>query len=134
MGSDNPLPVHFTLHGAFIPYVRMTQRSKHVDERARAYIASQGVLKYQIKEQLHDAGLELIVLPARTPFSLLAQITMAGGLQKSDLDNQLKALLDAAQGIVFVDDRWCNSIQATRLLGDEDLCQLWFHLLPGGTK
>jgi Holliday junction resolvase RusA-like endonuclease len=37
-----------------------------------------------------------------------------------DLDNILKALLDAANGIVYEDDRWVDVVSISREVGEED--------------
>lgn len=107
----------FRLTGRFKPYVRMTQRSKYADPEARAYLASKGCLGFQMLEQMAASGRELI--PRGIP--LAVAIVIQPARHNCDLDNQIKALLDAAQGIVFEDDRWVDFIFAFRHGKGEDV-------------
>ena len=110
----------FIIHGRFIPYVRMTQRSKWVDPRAQRYLASKDRLAWEYRLQMNGAGLF-----ERTPLRVSIDITMIGGLHRCDLDNQQKALVDAAQGIVFGNDCWVDEFgKVTRKLGEEDMVKI----------
>lgn len=121
----------FVLPGRFKPYVRMTQRSKWVDPQAVEYLASKEHLQWQLQVQMREHGGELI--PRRIPLGVLIFISPA--LHNMDLDNQEKALLDAAQGIVFEDDRWVDLVVVLRCSRGEDRCYLLAYrlaeLLPG---
>lgn len=99
------------IRGSIIPYVRMTQRSKWVDPRAQAYLASKAAIQYQLKNQMVLENLD--PLPDRTPLEVSLSFQRPA-MHKCDLDNLLKAVLDACQGIVFKDDRWVDRIFTER--------------------
>jgi Holliday junction resolvase RusA-like endonuclease len=114
----------FILTGHIVPYVRMTRRGKWVNERAKLYLASQEALAWQMKQTMSENDLPM--LPERTPLQVSILITVSKRLHCSDLDNQVKAVLDAAQGVVFKNDLWIDMINARRslLLEGEDHCYL----------
>lgn len=101
----------FTLTGPFVPYVRMTRRGKFADPRAQAYLSCQDALRWQINVQMSRSG--LLRLPERTPLaaSLLFHFHH---LHTGDLDNHVKAIFDAAQGVVFANDCWIDQFAAIR--------------------
>lgn len=103
--------VEFTLTGHITPYVRMTQGGKFSDPAAQRYLASQEALRIQMRAQM--AGAEM--LPAKT--RLEAAIFVMTD-RKGDLDNIVKAVLDAAQGVAIADDRWVDWINAEREIAD----------------
>ena len=107
-------PSVYTLYGTFKPYVRMTQRGKWVRPEAQEYLAS----KADLARQFQCARLDM--LPAQTPLAVSIVIEHKHGFHNRDLDNEVKAILDAAQGIVFVDDRWVDQIYAQRHRGQTD--------------
>jgi crossover junction endodeoxyribonuclease RusA len=114
--------MQFTIEGKIVPYVRMTRRGKYVSERARTYLASQDAIKAQLAAQMGDAEM----FPPQTPLKVYLILRQPSHLWTFDLDNALKAVLDAAQGIVFHDDRWIALIHAVRVLGDEYVAE--FHV------
>ena len=107
----------FRLTGRFKPYVRMTQRGKWVKPEAQAYLASKAQLGWQLLEQMQANEWELI--PRGIP--LAVAIVIQPVRHTCDLDNQCKGLLDAAQGIVFEDDRWVDHIVVDRDGDGEDV-------------
>jgi len=107
----------FRLTGRFKPFVRMTQRSKYVDMQAKAYLASKDRLGWELLKQMAAQGWEMI--PRGVPLAVVIVIQPAR--HTCDLDNQCKGLLDAAQGIVFEDDRWVDTIVASRQNGEDDM-------------
>jgi crossover junction endodeoxyribonuclease RusA len=109
----------FHLRGPFVPYVRMTQRGKWVKARAQEYLASKDALGWQFKEQMQQNEWEMI--PRGMPLSVTIGIVRTEGLHTRDLDNEVKAILDAAQGIVFEDDRWIDVLRAHRERGGDDV-------------
>jgi crossover junction endodeoxyribonuclease RusA len=119
--------MHFVLEGPFKPYVRMTQRGKWVKPQAREYLASKDRLAQQFQEQL--AG-NWSCVERGTPLRIEIAITHAGGFHNRDLDNEIKAILDAAQGVVFDDDRWVDLIVAARGLGEREQIAIQVHPLP----
>ena len=105
----------FILQGPIKPYVRMTRRGMWVDPQAQQYLASKDALARAMKSQMQAHGWDM--LPEETP--LLVNITISPAKHNRDLDNEVKALLDAAQGIVFKNDCWVDAITAVRGPGDK---------------
>lgn len=104
----------YTLPETWTPYVRMTQRSMHADPQAQKYLAEKFVIGHSLKRQIDG---DCPALPRSTP--LAVHLEIAGADHGRDLDNEAKAILDVAQGIVYPDDRWIDHITATRGAGDE---------------
>ena len=109
----------FTIKGKIKPYVRMTQRGKWSNPQAQEYLANQDDIRWQLARQGRPA-----LLPAKTPLNVSLVFTFPGGWHNADLDNQIKAVLDAAKGIVWQDDRWIDSLYGARKAGDDYLCTL----------
>ena len=115
----------FRLLGRIKPFVRMTQRGKWVDPQAQEYLDSKARLGWQMLKQMQENEWELI--PRGIPLGVAVVIRPARHNQ--DLDNLVKALMDAAQGIVFEDDRWVDVIIAARHDdGDDETYLTVFHL------
>lgn len=108
--------MEFDLPGRFKPYVRMTQRGKWVKPEAQAYLASKTIMAHQMKKQMLELEWEMI--PRGIP--LTVRIAIWRTRHNRDLDNEVKAILDAAQGVVFEDDRWVDAIDARRCDRTED--------------
>lgn len=102
---------HFEIRGEIVPYARMTQRSKWVDPRAQKYLASKGAIQLQLKNQMAHRCLD--PFPDRTPLAVTL-IFYRPAMHKCDLDNLVKAVLDACQPVLFKDDRWVDLIIARR--------------------
>ncbi len=107
----------FLLTGKIKPSVRMTRLGQYVDPQAQEYKASQSAIAWQYKAQMREQSWSM--LPARTPLKISILIEMPERLHCSDADNQVKAIVDAAQGIVFQNDLWIDEIRAARRLGKE---------------
>jgi len=105
----------------------MTQRSKFTDPQAKEYLACKLAVGMQFKHQMHGHDLEM--LPGQTPLSVTITIWEGGGFHNKDLDNQIKSLLDAAQGIVFPDDRWVDRIIAERRRGEGYAAEVMVEIL-----
>jgi len=119
----------FELEADFKPYVRMTQVSKFADPQAREYLASKGHLAAQMWRQLDGRapadGDSLF--PRSRPLAVRLEIAHSRGFHNKDLDNQVKAVLDAAQaphGPLYHNDNWIDYIQASRRAGAEDIARL----------
>jgi crossover junction endodeoxyribonuclease RusA len=113
------------------PYVRMTQRGKYVNKQAQQYLASKGRLSARIREQMNLQGKDM--MPAGTPLKVVIRLyapTNPG--HKADLDNQVKAILDACNKTAFPDDRWVDQIDAERFIGKE--CRLRLMIMQIGFK
>jgi Holliday junction resolvase RusA-like endonuclease len=73
------------------------------------------------------------MMPAATPLQVVIRLyapTNPG--HKADLDNQVKAILDACNKTAFPDDRWVDQIDAQRFHGDE--CRLRLMIMQCGNK
>ena len=119
----------FLIAGRIVPYVRMTQRGKFVKPRAQFYLASKEAIRWQLQQQMAASGWAM--LPERTPLAVRIEIGKEGGLHKSDLDNEVKAILDAAQGIVYRNDCWVDDIEAFRWLGGRDATRVEIECIGG---
>lgn len=121
--------MRFIIDGKITPYVRMTQRSKWI-KRAQVYLASQQAIALQLKAQMNRAGWDPV--PGRTPVAVDIAVTVPGRLHCSDLDNTVKAVLDAAQyAEILPDDRWVDAISARRELGEDCRAVLVLEVLNG---
>ena len=101
------------------PYVRMTQRGKWVNKQAQQYLNSKSTLMTLIRNQMQQKDYEM--MPAQTPLSVSITVhTHTSQGHRADLDNIVKAILDACQGIAFKDDRWIDQIEATREIGKRE--------------
>lgn len=116
----------FYIETDFQPYTRMTQRGKYVIPKAIAYRASQRNLELRFKEAMKLNGWEPF---ERVPLAINVLITVREDLHRSDLDNRLKALTDAAQKVVFPNDCWIDVAYIRRRLGPKDsiLFTVWEH-------
>lgn len=112
----------FTIAGKIKPYVRMTQRGKWVKDEAQEYLSSKSSIGLQLRRQMAECELEM--LPAQTPLYVKLFIEQPNNLHRSDLDNLIKAVLDAAQGIIFHNDCWIDWIEASRHIGNDYLARL----------
>jgi Holliday junction resolvase RusA-like endonuclease len=105
--------MEFTILGRIVPYVRMTQRSKWADPRARLYLDSQAAIRWQLTSQMLENSWTM--LPQREP--LVATITFCIGkrMHTTDADNICKAVIDAAQGVVYSNDCWIDELHVYRM-------------------
>ena len=102
----------FAIIGRIVPAARMTQNGMWKRQPKR-YLNWKEKAALQFKTQMYTRRL----FTKRTPLAVRIRISQAHSLRTSDLDNNIKALLDAAQGIVFEDDRDVHEIDAFRELG-----------------
>ena len=111
--------IYFEYREKIIPYTRMTQRGKFVDKRAQQYLASKESLAWAMLQ--HRQTLDVppdLVLFDKVPF--LVDISYhAPRLYTFDADNILKAVLDAGNGILWSDDRYCIHVQADKYQAPE---------------
>ena len=108
----------FYATGRIKPYVRMTRRGKFVRDDAREYLASKMALALQFRAQMADRDL------LAGPLSVTILLRVTDGMHRKDLDNQIKAVLDAGNGIIWRDDRWIDEIFARRILATTDEVEL----------
>lgn len=112
--SDAVTRLRLVLQGKPIPYVRMTRRGKFVNPRAQAYLSSKDALALQMRAQMQQEPL------GREPLRVVLRFKYTRGADhRRDLDNEVKAVLDAANGVVWEDDRWVDEIMAWRGDGAE---------------
>jgi crossover junction endodeoxyribonuclease RusA len=102
----------FTLTGRIMPYVRMTRKGMWINPRAQEYLASRAALQYQFKTQMRGEMFD------RTPL-IVTLIIAEAHIHTHDIDNTLKAVMDAAQGIVYKNDCWVDAVIARRIQGEE---------------
>ena len=121
-------PFVFTIEGRIVPYVRMTRRGKYTDPRAGEYLESQRAIRWQFKQQMSERGLAM--LPPQTPLAVSIIVETKRG-HTFDTDNAAKAVLDAAQGIVFGNDLWIDWLHVERRKHDREWCSIWFDTLKG---
>jgi hypothetical protein len=100
--------------GEIVPYVRMTRRGKFADQRAQKYLAWKSAAGFAFKADL--GGAEPL---GREP--LAAGLLVRGAAHTRDLDNILKGVLDAANGVVIADDRWVDRLVAVRIEGESEI-------------
>lgn len=101
------------LNGKPKPYVRMTQRGKWVKPEAQAYLASKADFAEQMREKMRRRGRG--PFPRRVPLHVDIAFYYANGADhKRDLDNEVKAILDAGNGVVWADDCWIDGINTWR--------------------
>lgn len=115
----------FTYTDKIKPYVRMTQKGKWVDPQAREYMNSKGQLASVLRFQMLRYVWEPI--PPKTPFAV-SLTYQAPNVFQFDLDNVFKAVMDAANGICFSDDRWC--VEVRRLTKQRGPFALSFEVVP----
>jgi len=112
----------FALEGRIVPAVRMTQRSKW-GPRAQTYLNCRQSLMYQMWTQMHAEGWDM--LPAGVRVGVTIRFEIATNFGKSDLDNLIKTILDAMQGVVFANDNCVDSLDDTRRKSDRGEDNTW---------
>jgi Holliday junction resolvase RusA-like endonuclease len=103
--------------GRLVPYTRMTQRSKW-GPGAQRYLASREGLQWVMVQAMQRRERW-----ERTPLAVIIQID--GINRRADTDNIVKAVLDAANGIIWDDDRWVDAIQVRRVPAEQDRVRIW---------
>lgn len=115
----------FELTAKVKPYVRMTRRGMWVKPEAMEYLDSKAELARQLALQMAPLG----GLLGRSPLGVEILFCCADGFHHKDLDNMVKAVLDAANKIVYADDRWIDSIIANRIAAsdgcDRTIFKVW---------
>lgn len=113
--------LRFEIVGKIKPYVRMTRKGKFVRVRngkltqAAEYLDSREALQWQFKAQM--MGREPF---GREPLCVSITVFYQNGFHNHDLDNVIKAILDAMNGIVYPDDRWIDAVCAVRGSADDE--------------
>jgi len=112
--------IHMQLYGPVVPYTRMTQGSLWTD-RSKRYLASQTALRVQMQAEMALNGWEMY--PAKLPLRL--RVTFGWCVHTHDLSNLLKACEDAANKVIWADDRWIDSITVDRETWGNLGLELW---------
>jgi len=94
------------------PYVRMTRRGKWVKKDAQEYLTRQRRIRRALHSIMAREGWSLI--RSGQPLAVRIDLVHSHGFHGRDLDNEAKAILDAAQGVVFENDRWVDDLFLTR--------------------
>ena len=119
--------MRFIILGRVHPYTRMTQRGKWTSARAKAYLASQESISWQIKDQMIQN--DWAMLPAQQPLAIKLSFVIPRSLHRCDLSNLAKAVEDAAQGVAFQNDCWIDRLEARRRCGREWITTIKVDLL-----
>jgi Holliday junction resolvase RusA-like endonuclease len=104
--SGDAVTIDFVISGHLKPYVRMTQKSKFCDPQAQEYLTSKSAIRLQAEQQMDAQPFD------KTPLRVTGLILTKS--RRGDLDNIIKAILDAFQGVVFVNDVWVDDIRFIR--------------------
>lgn len=119
--------IHLHYTAIVVPYVRVG-RERWTD-RASRYLASKDALALAIRQARTAAG---VTGPADDQHMNWA-VTLAvrrKSRRHYDLDNVVKAVMDAANGIVWADDRQVSHLGATKHGPGEDSMLVVFWLVP----
>ena len=108
------------LAGPVVPYTRMTQGSLWT-ERSKRYLASQEALRVQMQNQMALNGWDMY--PKEVP--LKVRLVFGWCAHNCDLSNLLKAVEDAANKVMWADDRWIDSITTEREAWGNLGLELW---------
>jgi len=116
--------VSFMLTGHVKPYVRMTQRGKWTSKQAQQYLTSKAALAYQIQQTVNRIGQRRPLFAKDLALTVWLEFQLMSHLHRSDLDNQVKAILDAMNGLVYHDDRQVDEIIASRRIDAAELTRV----------
>ena len=89
-----------------IPYVRMTQRSKWGNPRAREYLDNQASIRDRVILIMAQHGIQ----PFDRKDELKVHFKVVRTTKRGDFDNFIKAVADALQKAVYPDDKQIMSI------------------------
>ena len=95
------------------PYTRFTRRGQWVSEKAIAYKDSQTNLRAILMEAKTTQGYTAApIFEAGIPLRLI--LIYGYAMNNQDLSNLLKAIEDAANKVIYDDDRWIDEIVTKR--------------------
>lgn len=110
--------------------VRMTTRSKYKDDDAQRYSDYKKIIYYEILKQLGgrydpiDAAIGVTIrfkmpIPASWPKNKKAAAVNQLHTKKPDIDNLVKGLFDAVNGLLWVDDNRVAQMMVTKVYADD---------------
>lgn len=105
--------------------VRMTRKSKNVDDAAKRYLSYKSLIAYQLRHHYKGDPLDAAVgveVRFRMPIpKSLKNKVQPGQLhtKKPDIDNLIKGLFDAVNGLLWVDDNRVASMQVSKVYSDD---------------
>lgn len=105
----------FEIEGHIVPCQRVNAKGKYAP-RAVRYHNSQEAIRWQLRAQM--IGKDMI--PEGNILHININIEVSKCLHCADADNLGKALIDAAQGIVFKNDSHVDSLSIVRMLTNRD--------------
>lgn len=105
--------IRLVLDCPVVPYTRMTQRGKWVKEnrQAQRYLENQHLLSWSMRAALGDLDTPVFGKTKR----LKADYIISGRYGRADLSNLVKAIEDAANGILWYDDRQIDESHEVRV-------------------
>ena len=90
--------------------------------RGRRHLTPEGkAIKYMYAAEAYN---QYKGSPITGPVSIFVRATFTDH-RKHDLDNVLKALLDAMKGILWIDDDQIDEIVAVKSIGPKPLVEIW---------
>lgn len=120
----------FTYCHEITPYVRMTGRGKYVKKNAQRYIKSQEALHWELIRQFKAADLFL----SNGFFKVSGKFVIAKREGIKDIDNLGKAVLDAAQGIIFDNDKQVKEVHWKKEAGNRDFAEIIFETIDSNNN
>lgn len=107
-----------------LAYVRQTQRTRYGPHAkavyAQNYNAWKAGFQQALQAELRQRGLAMF--PPKTPISFECAVYGLG--LRGDTDNYLKALLDACQGVLYVNDKQVSHVVCDRIRSQEQGVQI----------
>lgn len=106
----------------------MTTKGKYKDMAARRYLGYKGLISYQLRSQYKDEPIDGPVgvtvhfnMPIPPSWSKKKQREAVGMLhtKKPDIDNLIKGLFDATNGLVWVDDNRVANMTVTKVYSED---------------
>lgn len=136
----NPLSKPITLTANVEPMgcVRMTQRGKWTSPAAQRYIAYKGTLSWLLQKRWASEPTECICgikitfyMPIPKSWSQKKRKEHEGQLhnKKPDIDNIIKGLFDAANGIIWKDDNQVARVEAEKRYSSQPRIEMEVTLL-----